>query len=92
MEKKARQLEFERNYCAENYEYAQAEKAHKHLQIINSKLVETLYLYKSPREHFDCSFCGKSEDEVEKLVASAGHYICNECIEVAYKLIHVFDN
>ena len=28
-----------------------------------------------------CSFCGRSGDEVEKLIAGPGVYICNECIE-----------
>ena len=27
-----------------------------------------------------CSFCGKGQDEVEKLVAGPGVYICDECI------------
>ena len=29
-----------------------------------------------------CSFCGKSQDEVEKLIAGPGVCICDECIEV----------
>ena len=29
-----------------------------------------------------CSFCGRSGEEVEKLIAGPGVYICNECIEV----------
>ena len=27
-----------------------------------------------------CSFCGKSQEEVAKLVAGPGVYICNECV------------
>lgn len=27
-----------------------------------------------------CSFCGKSEDEVQKLILGQGAYICNECV------------
>ncbi len=34
-----------------------------------------------------CSFCGRSGDEVEKLVAGPGVYICNECIEVCKDII-----
>jgi ATP-dependent Clp protease ATP-binding subunit ClpX len=30
-----------------------------------------------------CSFCGKSEDQVKKLVAGAKAYICNECVAKA---------
>ena len=29
-----------------------------------------------------CSFCGKSQEEVEKLIAGEGVYICNECVQV----------
>ena len=34
-----------------------------------------------------CSFCGRSGDEVEKLIAGPGVYICNECIEVCSKIL-----
>ncbi len=33
-------------------------------------------------EILHCSFCGKSQKEVKKLVAGRGVYICNECIDV----------
>lgn len=29
-----------------------------------------------------CSFCGRSEDEVKKLIAGPNVYICDECVEV----------
>lgn len=28
-----------------------------------------------------CSFCGKTRDEVERLIAGPAVYICNECVE-----------
>lgn len=34
-----------------------------------------------------CSFCGRSSDEVEKLIAGPGVYICNECIEVCQNIL-----
>lgn len=34
-----------------------------------------------------CSFCGKSSDEVKKLVAGPGVYICNECVALAQEII-----
>ena len=34
-----------------------------------------------------CSFCGKDQDDVKKLVAGANALICNECIAVADKLM-----
>ncbi|MEK7205263.1 MAG: ClpX C4-type zinc finger protein, partial [candidate division NC10 bacterium] len=29
-----------------------------------------------------CSFCGKSQDDVRKLIAGPTVYICDECIEL----------
>lgn len=34
-----------------------------------------------------CSFCGKPDTEVGKLVAGAGVYICNECVALAASVI-----
>ena len=34
-----------------------------------------------------CSFCGKRQDQVQKLVAGPGVYICNECIMLCYEII-----
>jgi hypothetical protein len=34
-----------------------------------------------------CSFCGKSEHRVDKLVAGPGVYICDACIGVASRII-----
>ena len=34
-----------------------------------------------------CSFCGRSQDQVKRLVAGPGVYICDECIELCYDII-----
>lgn len=34
-----------------------------------------------------CSFCGKSQKQVQKLIAGPGVYICNECIELCNEII-----
>lgn len=34
-----------------------------------------------------CSFCGKSQDEVEKLIAGPGVCICDECIELCMEIV-----
>ena len=34
-----------------------------------------------------CSFCGKSQAEVRKIVAGPGVYICNECVELCKEII-----
>jgi ATP-dependent Clp protease ATP-binding subunit ClpX len=35
-----------------------------------------------------CSFCGKNESEVAKLVAGPKVFICDECVEVATRLMN----
>ena len=35
----------------------------------------------------NCSFCGKSQDEVKKLIAGPMVYICDECIELCNEII-----
>ncbi|MBQ9833543.1 MAG: ATP-dependent Clp protease ATP-binding subunit ClpX, partial [Clostridia bacterium] len=34
-----------------------------------------------------CSFCGKSQDEVQRIIAGAGVYICTVCIELCQEII-----
>ncbi|MEE9196964.1 MAG: ClpX C4-type zinc finger protein, partial [bacterium] len=34
-----------------------------------------------------CSFCGKSQDDVKKLIAGPTVYICNECVELCGEII-----
>lgn len=34
-----------------------------------------------------CTFCGKGQDEVQKLVAGPGVYICNECVELCNDIL-----
>ena len=34
-----------------------------------------------------CSFCGKSQNEVQKLIAGPQAYICNECIDICNEII-----
>jgi ATP-dependent Clp protease ATP-binding subunit ClpX len=34
-----------------------------------------------------CSFCGKSQEEVKKLIAGPAVYICDECIELCNEII-----
>lgn len=44
---------------------------------------------KKPSEmtNFYCSFCGKSQDEVNKIVAGPDVYICDECVELCKNII-----
>ena len=34
-----------------------------------------------------CSFCGKTQDEIRKLIAGPTVYICNECVELCTDII-----
>jgi ATP-dependent Clp protease ATP-binding subunit ClpX len=34
-----------------------------------------------------CSFCGKSRDNVDKLIAGPGIYICSECVTISYNIL-----
>ncbi len=38
-------------------------------------------------DHLRCSFCGKNQDEVKKLIAGPAVYICDECIELCNEII-----
>jgi len=38
-------------------------------------------------EELCCSFCGKSQSEVKKLIAGRGVYICDECIQVCINIV-----
>ncbi|MDX1960880.1 MAG: ATP-dependent Clp protease ATP-binding subunit ClpX [Leptospiraceae bacterium] len=39
------------------------------------------------REKLHCSFCGKEQDQVKRLVAGPGVYICDECISLCTEII-----
>ena len=39
------------------------------------------------RRHTRCSFCGKDQSQVRKLVAGPGVYICDECVALCSQLI-----
>ena len=41
----------------------------------------------SQSDKLHCSFCGKSQDEVKKLIAGPSVYICNECVDLCNDII-----
>jgi ATP-dependent Clp protease ATP-binding subunit ClpX len=43
---------------------------------------------KKPNKPLFCTFCGKSQEEVQKLVAGPGVYICDECVELCNDILH----
>jgi ATP-dependent Clp protease ATP-binding subunit ClpX len=42
---------------------------------------------RDPSDQLQCSFCGKSQRQVKKLIAGPGVYICDECIELCNEII-----
>ena len=44
--------------------------------------------FKHPEELLTCSFCGKSQNDVRKLIAGPGVYVCNECIDICNEIIN----
>jgi ATP-dependent Clp protease ATP-binding subunit ClpX len=46
-----------------------------------------LFKFNEDKSPLKCSFCGKSQDQVRKLVAGPGVYICDECIELCNEIV-----
>jgi ATP-dependent Clp protease ATP-binding subunit ClpX len=49
--------------------------------------VTTTTTSKGPKVPYRCSFCGKSQEQVRKLIAGQGVYICDECINLCQEII-----
>ena len=46
-----------------------------------------MFNYEETKGPVSCSFCAKSQDQVKKIVAGPGVYICNECIDLCKEII-----
>jgi ATP-dependent Clp protease ATP-binding subunit ClpX len=46
-----------------------------------------MFKFTDDKSKLRCSFCGKSQDQVKKLVAGPGVYICEECIDLCNEII-----
>jgi len=46
-----------------------------------------LFKFSDDKGQLKCSFCGKAQDQVKRLVAGPGVYICDECIELCNEII-----
>ncbi|KGF13664.1 ATP-dependent protease [Peptostreptococcus sp. MV1] len=42
---------------------------------------------KQEEKQFKCSFCGKSQDQVKRIIAGPGVYICDECVSLCSEII-----
>lgn len=49
--------------------------------------VKELFKFNDEKGQLKCSFCGKTQDQVRKLVAGPGVYICDECIELCTEIV-----
>src|SRR5438128_10687210 len=63
------------------------------VRFLELRLDQVARMKKSIREHsthhdqYRCSFCGKSQEDVRRLVAGPGVYICDECVELCREII-----
>ncbi|GIP45526.1 ATP-dependent Clp protease ATP-binding subunit ClpX [Paenibacillus sp. J45TS6] len=46
-----------------------------------------MFKFNDEKGQLKCSFCGKSQEQVRKLVAGPGVYICDECIELCAEIV-----
>jgi ATP-dependent Clp protease ATP-binding subunit ClpX len=46
-----------------------------------------MFKFNDERDNLNCSFCGKSQEQVRKLVAGQGVYICDECVELCAEIV-----
>ena len=44
-------------------------------------------MYKDEPKHVCCSFCGKSQEQVKKIIAGPDVFICNECVDLCKEII-----
>ena len=44
------------------------------------------------QKNIKCSFCGKTQNAVERIIAGPGVYICDECIKVCNNILEVVNN
>lgn len=49
--------------------------------------MKKLFKFNDEKGQLKCSFCGKTQDQVRKLVAGPGVYICDECIELCTEIV-----
>src|SRR5258706_4683022 len=49
--------------------------------------VSTTSSSKGTKVPYRCSFCGKSQEQVRKLIAGQGVYICDECITLCREIV-----
>ncbi|MFD1927266.1 ATP-dependent protease ATP-binding subunit ClpX [Sporosarcina siberiensis] len=46
-----------------------------------------MFKFNDEKDNLNCSFCGKTQEQVRKLVAGQGVYICDECVELCAEIV-----
>ncbi|AOV07575.1 ATP-dependent protease ATP-binding subunit ClpX [Sporosarcina ureilytica] len=46
-----------------------------------------MFKFNDEKDNLNCSFCGKSQEQVRKLVTGQGVYICDECVELCAEIV-----
>ena len=46
-----------------------------------------MFKFNDEKGNLKCSFCGKPQEQVRKMVAGPGVYICNECVELCSEIV-----
>lgn len=57
------------------------------LQFGSNQRGEKMFKFNDEKGQVKCSFCGKTQDQVRKIVAGPGVYICDECIELCTEIV-----
>src|SRR5690625_2389083 len=57
------------------------------LRVMQTFRGEEMFKFNDEKGQLKCSFCGKDQESVHKLVAGPGVYICDECIELCTEIV-----
>ena len=46
-----------------------------------------MFRFGDDKQSFTCSFCGKNQDQVRRMIAGPGVYICSDCVDMCKDII-----
>lgn len=56
-------------------------------ELTENEVTNLMFNDEETKGNISCSFCGKSQDQVKKIVAGPGVYICNECVDLCQEIM-----
>ena len=94
LSRKGKELAKARDKCLENNMTKESRYYEKLCYVVDNKYfnARTNYTPIKSEPKYSCSFCGKFTDEVKKMIAGTNVFICNECIDLTYEMVHREDN